>query len=122
MMMSITRGKKKPTIESGTTEGEIHAYREHRINKVTVAMDHGSEQFTVCHFDGLIAEAGGIAERTVQTQPFESLKVGAFCRLPCSVQGLADGSAFKVANEMCRKETSEQLARGLEGLESPFKK
>lgn len=120
----INRGKKKTndSVEGNgvIATGELNVHREHKVRSVTVAMDHGSKQLVVQSFDGPIAETGAVIERTVQPQQYESLKIGVTCRLPCSVDSLANGSSFKVAHEMCRKELSEQLARGLEGLESPF--
>lgn len=119
----ITRGKKKTSPQNG----EMHVSREHRLNGVTVAKDHGSKEFDPeelpqSSIDSLVAEAGANIERTVQPEQYEALRIGVFCRLPCSLEDMKSGKAFKVVHAMCRKELSEQLQRGLEGLESPFKR
>lgn len=119
----ITRGKKKVARQNG----EMHVTREHKINSVTVAKDHGTEELGPDHLaqntvDSLIAEVGVNIERTVQPQQYEALRIGVFCRLPCSLEDMNSGKAFKVAHSMCRSELAEQLERGIQGLESPFKR
>lgn len=120
---SVTRGKKK---SEKPQNGEMHVARSHNVRKVTVAKDHGTKKFSpeglgLNAVEGALGEVGCNIERTVQPEQFEALRVGVSCRLPCSVDDLQSGKAFKVVHAMCRKELGEQLARGLEGLESPFR-
>jgi len=117
----VTRGKK-----IASQNGEMHIARQHNVRGVTVAKDHGTNEFSpdeLCtDSDEQWCDVGAVVERAVQPEQYESLKVGVSCRFPCSVEHLRNGKSFKIAHEMCRKELAEQLARGLEGLESPFSK
>lgn len=121
MEKKISRGKKI----SRSQNGEMHTTKEHKISGNVSYKDRATKAFSPEALgvkDETVCEVGATVERTIQPQPYEALKIGVSCRLPCSFEELESGRAFRLAHAMCRKELQEQLARGIEGLESPFEK